>query len=76
MATLEQLSNMLDRKLAPIKTALANERERDVAQRARFKEVLDGLEALNARVSDDATRTQVANLRQLVVKLAEPEATP
>lgn len=74
VASLAEVGALLDRKLAPIKTALANERKRDAADRERFKAVLDGLAAIDAKVTDDATRKQVASLRRLVdERLAEPE---
>lgn len=74
VASLEQVSDMLDRKLKPIRNALANERKRDAADRARFKAVLDGLAEIDNKVSDDATKAQVRGLRGLVqARLDEPE---
>lgn len=79
VASLEEVGALLDKKLAPIKAAFASERKRDAADRERFKAVLDGLAAIDAKVSDDATKAQVSSLRRLVdERLAEPaqEETP
>ena len=71
VASLKDLRTVVREELARHFKA---ERERDAADRARFKEVLAGLDRLSEKVSDDATQQQVKSLRQLINdRLAEPE---
>lgn len=52
------------------------ERQRDAADRERFKRLQDGLDKIAEAVKDDATKEQVRGLRGLIAdRLAEP-ATP
>lgn len=71
VATKAELAELLDRKLAPIKNGLKAERERDAADRARFNEVLEGLDKVLDKVSDDPTKQQVQGLRRLISERLE-----
>lgn len=71
---LDKIDARVDRALAPVVRKLDTLLTRSERDAGRDVKLAAGLDALETAVADDATKTQIRNLRKLVADIQEPPA--